>query len=570
MMIAFIIPIIVLFFSFLLKSATGPYWQFPDPCYGNLISSLSLVKHLTPGYIASPGTPLQMLGAVVIFLFNIGHSTSETVQRVLLAPEFYLNEMSFFMMFFVFLTSFVLGEYVYRRTNDKLAVLLSQLPVLSFLALRSFSFYDYVPPIITNVTPEPLLVSVCSLFNLCFLKLFFAKKKQDETLMAVLLGVLTGLGIACKLTFFPVLVLPLIVCKRWLKLLYITVSAVSFVFWTIPILPAYTRIWTWVVSLSTHVGEYGSGAQGFVSIPQYILDWHTIFNKCALLILFALVAVLFSLFQLIRNRSSRGITFLLATAFCILLQFGITAKHYDDHYLVSVISLFSPLLVLFYLNVKNENFFFKAAVSLYIILFIIQSLGHALAYNKQLSGYTKDAVSFNNMIHDKYIDFIFIGVFPMPMANPEGAFFQGNDWDNNQSNELASLYPHHFSYFSNNINTFAPYVSGIYSIKERVWADDLITSGARVIFVGPKGYDFSQTPYTVVPLDEGKYAAAYLLTGSTEKQANNFFDAAVQLAGKGDYLHAFAFALKSRELHYQPVEKVDLLLHIIYQSIKHE
>jgi hypothetical protein len=218
--------------------------------------------------------------------------------------------------------------------------------------------------------------------------------------------------------------------------------------------------------------------------------------------------------------------------------------------------------------VKNKNSYFKAAISLYIILFIIQSLANALVYNKQLSGYTRDAVSFNKMIHDKYLEFRFVGVFPMPMANPEGAFFQGNDWDNNQSNELAEIYPKNLAYFSNNLNAYAPYVSGIYSIKQRVWADDLINSGERVIFVGPKGYDFSQTPYTVIPLDEGKYAQAYLLTGSTEKMADNLFEASLKLSEKGDFPHAFAFALKSRELHYQPVQKVDYLLHLIYQSIK--
>ena len=203
------------------------------------------------------------------------------------------------------------------------------------------------------------------------------------------------------------------------------------------------------------------------------------------------------------------------------------------------------------------------------MIFIIQALGHALAYNKRLSGYTKDAVNFNNLIHAKYPGSIFVGVFPMPMANPEGAFFLGNDWDNSQQDELSRVYPKNLAYFSGNINTYAVYVSGIYSIGQRVWADDLIASGAKVIFVAPKTYDFFQTPYTLMPLDQGKYAASYLLVQSTEKQANDFFEAAVKLSAQGDYLHAFAFALKSRGLHYQPSEKIDFLLSILFQRIKH-
>ncbi len=567
--IPFIIPVIVTFFVFLLKSASGPYWQFPDPSYGYLSSGLSLFKGFSPTFNYQPGTSVEMLGGLTIFLLNIGHSTSDAVRRVLLDPDFYLNAINTVMVVFVFLTSSILGVYVYRQTNDKLAVLLSQLPVLSFLALRSYSFYDYVLPVITNVSPEPLLISVAALFNLCFLKLFFAKEHREEMLMTILLGVICALGIATRLTFSPYLMIPLIVCKGRMKFLFLAVSAVSLFLWTIPIIPSYGWVGGWITRLLTHTGEYGSGTQGFINLSLFLLNCNIILSKCWYLMLFGLGALILSLGQIIKNPMSRGTSFFLATAFCVLVQLAIIAKHYDDHYLVAAISLFSPLFVLAYVNVKNKNIFLKATVFLCIIVFIVQSLGNALAYSKQLSGYTKAAVSFNNMIHEKYADFIFVGVFPMPMSTSEAAFFWGNDRDNRQQDELANLYPKRLAYFLTNMNDYAPYVSGIYSIKQRVWADDLITSGARVMFVAPKGYDFSQTPYTVLPLEQGKYAASYLLVASTEKQAEMLFDAAIKLLEAGDYPQAFVLALKSKQLHYQPAGKVDYLLSVIYPRIKH-
>lgn len=567
---ALIIPIIVILFSFLLKLASGPYWQFPDPSYGNLSSSLSLIKGLSPSFNNQPGTPVQILGAIVIFLLNIGHSASDIVKRVLLDPDFYLNAINITMIVFVFVTSFFLGAYIYRQTNDKLATLLSQLPVLYFLSLRSYSFYDYVLPVVTNVSPEPLLISISSLFNLYLLKLFFAKEKNEETSIVLCLGFICGLGVTTRLIFLPFLLLPFIVSRWPMKFLFITVSAVSCFFWTIPIIPYYGWLLDWIFKVSTHMGEYGSGGAGFVNFTQYIVAWHSILNRCGLLILFALVALVYSLNRVIKTRScSREAKFLLATAFCIFLQFSLIGKHYDDHYLVSVINLFSPLFVLFYLSIKNKGLFFKTGISIYIIIFTLLSLGHALAYNRQLSGYTIEALRFNKMIHAQYPDFNFIGVYPMPFSNPESSFFWGNDRDCQQQDEFSKLFPKNLAYYSNNVNNYAPYVSGIYSIKQRVWADDLITSGSHVMFVAPKGYDFSQTPYTVLPLDQGKYAATFLLAGSTEKQANDFFEAAVKLSAAGDYPHAFVFALKSKELHYQPVEKVEFLLTLIYQRIKH-
>ncbi len=564
-----IIPLIALSFSFLLKIATGPYWQFPDPCYGNLISSLSIIKGASPAYISSPGTPMQMLGAGIIYLLNLGHSRLDIIHTVLLNPETYLSAINTSMIILAFITSLILGAYGYRQTNDKLVVLLSQLPTLSYLALRSFSFYDYVPPVVGNVTPEPLMISVTNLFNLCLLMSFFNKKDGSQIAQALGLAFICGLGIACKLTFLPFVVIPFIVCRGISKLVFGVGVIVSFIFWTIPILPSYHLIWSWIIKLSTHVGEYGSGAKGFINPSQYLWSWQVIYSRCTMAILFALAALLFSFVQVIGKRSlSKENKFLWAIALSIVLQFALTAKHYDDHYLASVINLFAPLFVIGYLSVKNRNVFFKAAVFLYILLFSIQAVGHAIAYNRQLSSYTQDAVSFNHMLHAKYPNFIFIGVFPMPMANPEGAFFMANDWDNSQQDQLAKLYPNNLAYFSNNINTFAPYVSGIYSITRRVWADDLISLGVHVIFVAPKAYDFSVAPYTFLPLEQGKYAAAYLLVASTEKEANKFFDVAVKLSADGDFPHAFAFAMKSRELHYQPVERVNYFLTLIYPHIK--
>jgi hypothetical protein len=339
--------------------------------------------------------------------------------------------------------------------------------------------------------------------------------------------------------------------------------------WTIPIISSFPWIGHWIVKLITHTEKYGAGRPGLLP-PAYPWNWQCIiFDVCSPLTLFAFPALLLNLWEIIRNRASKASVFFLATAFCILVQFALIAKHCDEHYLVSVMNLFGPLFVLFYLNVKNKNLFFKTIVSLCIIIFMAQSLRHVLDYNKQLSGYTKEAVRFNNMIHTKYPDFIFLGVFPMPMLTHEAAFFWGNDRDSGQQDELSTLYPKNLAYFFDNANDYAPYTSGIYSIKQRVWADDLIASGSRVLFVVPKGYDFSRTPYTVIPVEQGEHAAACLLVKSTEKQANDFFETSVKLLEAGDYPRAFAFALKSKELHYQPEGKIDFLLSLFYSHMKH-
>ena len=62
----------------------------------------------------------------------------------------------------------------------------------------------------------------------------------------------------------------------------------------------------WVFRLSTHVGEYGSGAQGFVNVTQYWVNWQIILGKCGLSVLFALVAIFFTLGSVFRKIAAGG------------------------------------------------------------------------------------------------------------------------------------------------------------------------------------------------------------------------------------------------------------------------
>ena len=99
-----ILPAIVLFFSFLLKSAVGPFWQYADPSYIFLLNSVNLVKGLPSAFFDQPGVPLQILGQVIILALNIGHSTVATVHQVLIDPEYYLNNINIILTLLIFLT----------------------------------------------------------------------------------------------------------------------------------------------------------------------------------------------------------------------------------------------------------------------------------------------------------------------------------------------------------------------------------------------------------------------------------------------------------------------------------
>ena len=188
--ILLILPGIQLGYSILLKLATGPYWLATnsDPSYQYIVNGLHLVKGLVPNHSDHPGTPLQLLCALICWIFNIGHSSSDIVIKGLSSPEFYLHAVFVVLMLFSFLTSFALAAYVFRTTKDVLAAVLTQLPALSFLVLKSWETSEAIIPVVANVAPEPLLISVVNLFNIFLLRCFFAKTSRDEFMVTLWLG----------------------------------------------------------------------------------------------------------------------------------------------------------------------------------------------------------------------------------------------------------------------------------------------------------------------------------------------------------------------------------------------
>ena len=154
-----ILPLIALIISFLFRAASGPFWQYGDPCFNYLFSALQILRGHPPTCIAHPGIPLQVLIAVIIWIFNLGRPVNEEVTQAFINPDYYLGFVYIFLVFSAFITSVLLAAYVYRQTNDKLAALLTQLPAISFLIMPSFDNGSFpVLPVVADVSAEPVFI----------------------------------------------------------------------------------------------------------------------------------------------------------------------------------------------------------------------------------------------------------------------------------------------------------------------------------------------------------------------------------------------------------------------------
>jgi len=255
-----IIPLTVILLTFWIKAAQGPLWLATnhDPSYHYLLNSLMIAELKAPYHVDNPGTPLQVLGAAVIWVTHLLRGSSSVRLDVLQNPELYLSAIHGTVTCLYGAILFLVGLITFRTTKNVAIALAMQSPPL--LAHKTL----YLG---AHVTPEPLLMAVGTLFCAAVLTYLWKpldrNEKRRHFAFAIALGVLIGLGMAAKLTFAPLALMPLVVLPNWRsRLLYVLAAPITFFLVTLPALPNFARFASWYMKWATHMGAYGGGATG--------------------------------------------------------------------------------------------------------------------------------------------------------------------------------------------------------------------------------------------------------------------------------------------------------------------
>jgi len=566
-----IIPFIILIASFLLRSVSGPFWQFGDSAYNYIFNSFQILKGHSPSEIAHPGTPLQTLIAVMIWIVSFGKTAAGAVNQALIDPEYSLQAVYLFLTITSFLSSVFLGLYIYYKTNDKLAVLLAQLPGLSFLIMPSFDGSIYpVLPVVANINAEPCLIIIMNLFNLSLFGLYFSQKRSQELRYTLLLAFVCGLGLATKLDFLFIFLSALMLIPLRQKLMFIVACAVSFVLCTLPIVSKYPQLFQWVTDIVDHSSRYGTGTQEFINWKTYLFylnlvtrnDWFFIFSALGLWI--------WSSQRLIKNSQDRNSRFIWVLTFCFFLHILATAKHFSFHYLLPAIALFGLILPLFYLNQKPRYKILGPLVIALTLIFVSVCIFYVIPNYNNLRVLTQDIHDFNDALSAKYPK---CTIIPATTNNviiylsKHEAMLRGNGTTFRfEGEDLFRLYPNSYYLFTEELTSSENNESyGIWNYKQRVMGDDILNTCSCAIFVKFRS-DFSSYPYQLLPLDQSKYLNAYLFVSSTEKAANELFEKAMDSFKAGDFKQALGYGIQSRQLNYEPRGQLEYFLNLIYQN----
>ena len=140
------LPLLVIFTTFHLNEAKGPYWLGTnlDPTYAYLMNSLNIANLHRPRHTDHPGTSVQIAGGLIIRTLNLRSDETATAKNVITSPERYVQVINDVLILFYALCLFTAGYAVLAAWRDRTvfgfvaagAFLVSISPILTPLLLR--------------------------------------------------------------------------------------------------------------------------------------------------------------------------------------------------------------------------------------------------------------------------------------------------------------------------------------------------------------------------------------------------------------------------------------------------
>lgn len=345
-----ILPLLLVLVSVYLNDARGPYWlgTNSDPEYVYLLNSLNLAMMKGVGHIDHPGTPVQVWGAMVLRAVNL-FSAKDIQAGVLTAPEFYLNAINTGMLALNGMLLLIIGLTAYRLSGSLAAGLWLQAAPFFFPVLLQFG--------LTRVSPEPMLFFVSSLAVLTVLiGLYMPGSLERKPYLYILLWALVcGLGVAVKITFAPLVVIPLFFFTGLKKrLYYLLATGAAFVIFTLPIIRMYPLFFRWIFNLLGHSGKYGGGKAGLPEAGEYFANAAALLSGNWLFTLTLFLSTSIISVILVKGKWLKAVKnkpwFRLTLGVAAAQVFGVVmvSKHASAHYLLPVFNLTGVLVLLLF------------------------------------------------------------------------------------------------------------------------------------------------------------------------------------------------------------------------------
>ena len=452
-LIPFVLPVIFFLITVWSRQMYGPYWLDInlDPTYGYLLNSLNILNNTPPTHIDHPGTTVQFFGAIIFWFMYLGSETNVIIDNVLGDPEYHLRAINYVVNFIhaiLILTIGLLACGVFK--NFITPVILQLSPLFSHLIIRHG----------THLKPETLLITTSLLIiilTLYVLKTGVTEKNSNK--VACFYGVVGSFGVATKVTFFPLLIVPVFLFTKKINFLFYGLTVLfSFLFFTSAIFDVYDQFFEYMKILFWGSESYGSGLKTIINIYEYPDNLYDLLSRPMLCIPIALSLFSLHKFNFLFSKLQKGSVLSSERKYLKILK-GITlgqifsilliAKNPSSLYLIPVLMLSAIVIAInFELWIKNSNHTLRKKIIKTTIMLIgiglILQMSSVYRSAKEHSSYHQDSIKVNNNEFDQCARIYF------PWASSKSfALYWGNNLAGQSFNkELRSIIPENDFWFS--------------------------------------------------------------------------------------------------------------------------
>lgn len=406
-----IIPILYLVNAVVIHFMYGDFYLGTvDPEYFHLFNGITIAAgNLSVEYTAHPGTPLEFLiafSARMICLFQ----DEPLIKDFIDDPEKYIHAANLLQNITVALVLYFGSKKVVKYSQSFALGIFFQLIPFGDSTMLEIS---------GRVIPETLMVvTLLFLFILLIKYIYTSDERYAFGPESVLWGAAIGFGIACKLSFTPVFILPLILLKSPVK------SKISYIFFTIiavcvfayPIVFNWGVFKEWTFGMLSHSGMHGGGDKGVIDAGSIWPNFMYLFNRDKLLFIvmagsILLLSLRFFLANVNKQVTSKISRAIIAVNITIVLNVLFTLKHFAYHYFMPFYAykIFLILLALVFIRniaivAKSSRLKRSITLLLFVFTFLIvfieaQKLGKTMAkIEERAESFRKNEQEFNSAI----------------------------------------------------------------------------------------------------------------------------------------------------------------------------
>lgn len=443
------IPVLVL--AWFLRASFAPWEWFynsGDPDFLYWFNALLVLEGQSPAHIDHPGTPVQLLGAMVLHWRYLLSGTGPNVLE-----DFSLHILDYHRAYFVLVvTALLASAWICGYRLRRLGI---GLPTVMLIQLAPLFVFDGVKYAF-QITPEAWIVVAYFLWLPLLARVALSGKCDAREAVAhgILFGLLVSLKLHTASGAFLLLFLP-----TWRSRLTAAASAAFFFLCiTAPLWDQYPRFVGWAVSLLVAREGYGQGGVGLPSQAWMLSNWLGIWsekNARAMQVLLFAFPLLIPL--ALRAPARRRFVWPVLAGAALSCFLVLKQTHGSRYFLILL-----PFLAMFLLELRALPRLVRglilAASFAYVAHVSVENADITSRHRAMLAGLEGE---LRPLLDGEYAGCVHVSKL-VPIR--EMALFGGNasTWFNRYARTLERLFPRHRFYFEG---------QGVYHFDDQVQPD---------------------------------------------------------------------------------------------------